>query len=114
MFASIVILALAIANVITGCRDAAQEANYVEGELLVKFRVEVSEERMAEIHRSLGNRLVESWPGIRWYRVLLKEGVTVPEGIQQYRSLPEVEDAGPNFRRRVGPPPHRPPTPVPQ
>jgi hypothetical protein len=112
MFAFIVILTLASASVTAGCRHAAQEAGYVEGELLVKFRVGVSEEHTAEIHRTLGNRLVESWPGIRWYRVLLKEGVPVPEGIRQYRSFPEVEDAEPNFRRRLGPPPQGPATPV--
>jgi len=114
MFASIVILTLAIANVMAGCRNAAQEADYIEGELLIKFRAGVPEERMAEIHQSLGNRLVESWPGIRWFRVLLKEGVSVPEGIQQYRSLPEVEDAEPNFRRQLDPKLQNPPTRPPQ
>ena len=114
MFAPIVILTLAIANVIAGCRNVAQETDYIEGELLVKFRVEVSEERMGAIHRTLGSRLVESWPGIRWYQVLLKEGLSVPEGIRQYRNLPEVEDAEPNFRKRLGPPPQAPPTRLPQ
>lgn len=114
MFAPIVILTLTLANVMAGCRTGAQGTDYIEGELLVKFRVGVSEERMAEIHRTLGNRLVESWPGIRWYRVLLKGGITVPEGIQQYRSLPEVEDAEPNFRRHLEPPPQGPPTRLPQ
>jgi hypothetical protein len=88
--------------------------DYVEGEVLVKFRAGVSEERMAEIHRALGNRVVESWPGIRWYRVLLKEGVTVPEGIQAYRSLKEVEDAEPNFKGYLGLPSQGPPTRLPQ
>ena len=114
MFASVIILTLAIANAMAGCRIGAQETGYVEGELLVKFQVGVSQERIAEIHRTLGNRPVESWPGIRWCRVLLKDGVTVAEGIQQYRSLPEVEDAEPNFRRRVGPPPQGPPVRLPQ
>lgn len=114
MFTPIVILTLAMANVMAGCRSGTQGTDYVEGELLVKFRAGVSEERMAEIHRTLGNRVVESWPGIRWYRVLLKEGVTVPEGIQQYRSLPEVEDAEPNFRGYLGPLPQGPPTRLPQ
>ena len=110
----VLILSLALANVMAGCRSGAQESDYVEGELLLKFRAGVSEERMAEIHRTLENRLVESWPGIRWYRVLLKEGVTVTEGIQQYRSVPEVEDVEPNFRRHLGPPPQGPPTRLPQ
>jgi hypothetical protein len=46
--------------------------------------------------------------------VLLKEGVTVPEGIREYRSLQEVENAEPNFKVYVGPPTQRPPTGLPQ
>lgn len=114
MLVFIVVLTFASLSVTTGCRHAAQETGYVEGELLVKFRVGVSEKRMAEIHRTLGNRLVESWPTIRWYRVLLTEGVTVSEGIRQYRSFPEVENAEPNFRAHLGPPPPGPPKRVPQ
>ena len=113
MLGPIAVLALALASVMVRCGSAAQERNYVEGELLVKFRAGVSEERMAEIHRILGNRVVESWPEIRWYRVLLKEGVTVPEGIQAYRSLPEAEDVEPNFRRRAEPS-QAPPTRLPE
>lgn len=114
MLAFIVVLTFAGLSVTAGCRHAAQEAGYVEGELLVKFRVGVSEERRAEIHRILGNRLVESWPAIRWYRLLLKEGLSVPEGIRQYRSFPEVENAEANFRRHLGLPPQDPPTRLPQ
>jgi hypothetical protein len=109
----VLVLTLVIAGMTVGCRSGAQGSEYVEGEVLVRFRSGVSEERMAEIHRALGNRVVESWPGIRWYRVLLKKGVAVPEGIQAYRSLSEVEDAEPNFRRRVEPP-QAPPTRLPQ
>jgi len=104
MVAHVLVLTLVLASVTAGCRSGVQGMDYVEGEVLVKFRAGVLEERMAEIHRALGNRVVESWPGIRWYRVLLKEGVTVPEGIQEYRSLKEVEDVEPNFTRRVEPP----------
>ena len=114
MLARIAVLALAFANVMVGCGGAAQETNYVEGELLVKFHTGVPEERMAEIHRTLGNRVVESWPEIRWYRVLLKDGVTVREGVWQYRSLKEVEGAEPNFKGYVGTPPQSPPTQLPQ
>lgn len=114
MHAPIAVLALTFALVMVGCGGAAQATNYVEGELLVKFRAGVPEERMAEIHRMLGNRIAESWPGIRWYRVLLKEGVTAPEGVQQYRSLNEVEDVEPNFKVHLDTPPQGPPTQLPQ
>ena len=114
MHAPFAVLALTLALVMVGCGGAVQATNYVEGELLVKFRAGVTEERMAEIHRMLGNRLVESWPGIRWYRVLLKEGVTTPEGIQQYRNLNEVEDVEPNFEGYLGTPPQGGPTRLPR
>ena len=113
MFSPIAVLAFALANVMAGCIDAAQATNYVEGELLVKFRTGVSEERIAEINRTLGSRVLESWTAIRWYRVLLKEGVTVPEGIQKYQSLKEVEAVEPNSRTQALPP-QGPPTRLPQ
>jgi len=74
MLAPIAVLVIALANVMVGCGGAAQGTNYVEGEVLVKFRAGVSEERMAEIHRALGNRVAESWPKIRWYRVCSRRG----------------------------------------
>jgi len=114
MVAHVLVLTLVFAGVTAGCHSGVQRMDYVEGEVLVKFRAGVSEERMAEIHRVLGNRVVESWPGIRWYRVLLKEGVTVPEGIREYRSLKEVEDVEPNFKGYLGLPPQGPPTRLPQ
>ena len=104
MLAAVLIVTFAAIFSPVACRGGPSGTDYVEGELLVKFHSGVSEARMVEVHRSLGNRLVESWPGIRWYRVLLKEGVTVPEGIQQYRRLPEVENAEPNFQIRLQPP----------
>ena len=60
MVAHILALTLVLASVTAGCRSGAQGMDYVEGEVLVKFRAGVSEERMAEIHRALGNRVVES------------------------------------------------------
>ena len=113
MLAPIPVLAFVLANVMAGCIGVVQATNYVVGELLVKFRAGVSEERMAEIHRTLGNRVVESWAAIRWYRVLLKEGVTVPEGIQKYHSMKEVEAVEPNSRTQALPP-QGPPTRLPQ
>ncbi|HEX7629779.1 MAG TPA: hypothetical protein VF431_05525 [Candidatus Methylomirabilis sp.] len=114
MLARIAVLALAFAHMMVGCGGEAQGANYLEGELLVKFHTGVPEERMAEIHQTLGNRVVESWPEIRWYRVLLKKGVTVQEGVWEYRSLKEVEGAEPNFKGYLGTPPQGPPTQLPQ
>jgi hypothetical protein len=109
-----VVLSLTLAAGALGCQKRLQSEDYVEGELLIKYQAGVSNERMAEIHQSLGNRLAECWPSIRWCRVLLKEGVAVEEGIQQYRRFPEVENAEPNLRTRLGPPPQEPPTRLPQ
>jgi hypothetical protein len=107
-------LSLILAMGAPGCQGRSQRADYVEGELLILFRAGVPEERMAEIHQGLGNRPAECWPSIRWCRVLMKEGVTVEEGIQQYRRFPEVENAEPNFRTRLGPPLQEPPSRLPQ
>jgi hypothetical protein len=109
--AAMLALSLAMASVTVGCGQAAQPPAYVEGELLVKFRAGVSMERMAEIHRTMGNRPAEHWPRTRWSRVLLQDGVSVPEALQQYLSLPEVEAAEPNYTRQLPPSPRGSPTP---
>lgn len=72
-------------------------AEYVEGELLVKFK---SSSRTA--HRSVGATVMKSVkivPNLE--QVKLPEGVSVQDAIVQYMSNPDVEYAEPNYIRRA-------------
>jgi subtilisin family serine protease len=72
-------------------------AEYAEGELLVKFK---SSSRAA--HRSVGATVVKSVkivPNLE--QVKLPDGVSVQDAIVQYMSNPDVEYAEPNYIRRA-------------
>lgn len=72
-------------------------AEYVEGELLVKFK---SSSRVA--HKSTGATVMKSVkivPNLE--QVKLPDGVSVQDAIMQYMSNPDVEYAEPNYIRRA-------------
>jgi hypothetical protein len=105
MYALNMMLPYAVGIFLVGWSGPVRGASYVQGEVLVKFRPDVSGERQAEIFHGFGDKAMQSWPEIGWTRVQLKEGTTVPEAIQAYRKLPEVENAEPNFETRLDTPP---------
>jgi PKD repeat protein len=77
------------------------EQPYVEGQLLVRFRTS-PEARAADtqaLHARMGATVVRRFrhqPGVELLR--LPEGRSVPEALEAYRALPEVEVAEPNLR----------------
>jgi hypothetical protein len=85
------------------CQTGPPRADMAEGEILVKFRSGVPAARIEAIHRAIGGRVLESWPDIRWQRVAVGSGVSVPEAIREYRTYPEIENAEPNYTQRVQP-----------
>lgn len=69
--------------------------DYTAGELLVKFHSDNSNpsEKLARV----GLATIGSFSRVGWQHVRLPPGMTVEEGITQYRSLPGVERVQPNF-----------------
>ncbi len=75
---------------------------YKEGELLVKFKSNVSATYSATKHQSLGSSLVKRFnivPNLEY--VKLPKGLSVQDAIAQYMSDPSVEFAEPNYIRRI-------------
>ncbi|MEF9437253.1 MAG: hypothetical protein L0922_00330 [Candidatus Mariimomonas ferrooxydans] len=80
---------------------ARKEKHYAEGELLLKFREEVSSEKALEILSSRGASVIKFIGGTRLYYIKLKPGQEVEEAVKEFSSLPEVLYAEPNFKIKI-------------
>lgn len=80
---------------------AAREKLYNEGELMVKFRDNVSKERALEIIAQKGASVKKYLEGINVYHIALKPEQDVEAAIQEFSSLPEVLYAEPNYKVKI-------------
>ncbi len=80
---------------------ARKEKHYTEGELLLKFREEVSSEKALEILSNRGASVIKFIKGTRLYYIKLKHGQEVEEAVKEFSSLPEVLYAEPNYKIKI-------------
>ncbi|MBI5098224.1 MAG: hypothetical protein HZB30_03160 [Nitrospirae bacterium] len=80
---------------------AAREKLYIEGELMVKFRDNISKERSLEIIAQKGASVKKYLEGINAYHIALKPGQEVEAAVQEFSSLPEVLYAEPNYKVKI-------------
>ena len=80
---------------------AAREKLYIEGELMVKFRDNISKERALEIIAQKGASVKKYLEGINAYHIALKPGQEVEASVQEFLSLPEVLYAEPNYKVKI-------------
>jgi len=73
----------------------------VAGEVLVKFRANVSLMEAKSLHRRLRSKVLKHFERINVDLVRIKEGWTVEEVIEAYQADPNVEYAEPNYTRRI-------------
>jgi subtilisin family serine protease len=71
--------------------------NYVDGELLVKFKDGVYSARANTANSILGAKLLESFPTLGWQRVQLPDGMSLYEGMSFYEKFDGIESIQPNF-----------------
>jgi len=83
------------------CSQAAKQPGYVAGEVLVKFRANVSLMEAKSLHRRLGSKVLKHFEAINVDLVKIKEGWTVEKAIEVYQAEPNVEYAEPNYYRRI-------------
>ena len=76
---------------------AGGEAQYKEGELLVKFKEDVRGVRAAGFRRAIGARLKNRFEHIGVEHVELPPGLSVKDAIRLYMEDPMVEYAEPNY-----------------
>lgn len=69
----------------------------VDGEILVKFRSEASEESLRRLNLKNRGTVVEKMGDLGWSRVRLPAGKTKEQAIETYLSSALVEDAQPNY-----------------
>ena len=71
---------------------------YVEGELLVKFKGEVSDVRAEVVHAKVKARKLRQYKSVKGLQhVKLPKGLTVEEAVAEYKKNPNVAYAEPNY-----------------
>jgi subtilisin family serine protease len=85
-----------------GILSNMEKGDYLEGELLVKFRSGVMQASSLSVHQAAGASVSKRFPVVQGLEhVRLPEGLSVSDAITQYMSEPDVEYAEPNYIRRI-------------
>ncbi len=71
------------------------------GEVLVKFKANVSLAEAKSLHRRLGSKILKHFERINVDLAKIREGWTVEKAIEAYQADPNVEYAEPNYIRRI-------------
>lgn len=87
-------------NVLGTSNGTQISQDYVPGEVLVKFKDNVTKERIEEINGIIGTEVIGYFPSIGIYRVKIIGGKGVKGVIKEYLNFPDVEYAEPNYKRR--------------
>jgi serine protease len=83
-------------------RQPSKAPRAVPGEILVKFRDNVSDAAMAEAHKALGAQEVRRFTSVRGLALVkLREEKSENQALASYRSQPGVEYATPNHLRKL-------------
>ncbi|MEC4676280.1 MAG: secretin N-terminal domain-containing protein, partial [Nitrospirota bacterium] len=80
---------------------AKVEKQYVEGEILVKFREGVTNDAAGEIIAGKGVSVIRIMKHVRVYLIKLGEGQDVEDAIREFSLIPEVEYAEPNYKMKA-------------
>jgi thermitase len=79
----------------------ANHPEYAAGEILVKFKKDVSREEAKSLHSRCGSKILKHFERINADLVQIKEGWTVEQAIKAYQDDPSVEYVEPNYTRRI-------------
>jgi len=74
---------------------------YIEGELLVKFKEDVSRDEAEAIISRKGASVIKILEGIQVYHIRLPKGKEVEEAVKEFSAIPEVQYAEPNYQIRL-------------
>jgi subtilisin family serine protease len=88
-------------NRVTG--SSVEPAQYVPGEVIVKFHDSASQATVAAAHALAGGQTIKSFTtGVdRFHHLKLGKGVNVEDALAKYRHSPAVEYAEPNYIHRL-------------
>ncbi len=80
---------------------AMRENQYVEGELMIKFKDDITASRAEEIISREGASVINYLKDINVYRIKLKPDQKVDDAVKNFTSLPEILYAEPNYKVRI-------------
>jgi len=78
-----------------------KSTEYAAGEVLVKFKANVSLAEAKSLHRRLESKILKHFERINVDLVKIRDGWTVEKAIEAYHADPNVEYAEPNYTRRI-------------
>lgn len=73
---------------------------YVPGEVLVKFKPEVSKERIPTLLEEMGTQVIRVFENLGVYHLRITSGESTEAVIRKFSLLNEVEYAEPNYKRK--------------
>ncbi|MEO8071734.1 MAG: S8 family serine peptidase [Acidobacteriota bacterium] len=86
---------LLAANFVFAQKSSAN--NYVEGELLVKYKNGTASAAAFEMNNQIGANVLEEFPELGWQRVKIPANLSFDKALSLYKSNREVEYVQPNF-----------------
>ncbi len=78
-----------------------REKLYAAGELMVKFKDNISKEKAMEIITQKGATVIKYFEDIKVFHINLKSGQEVDTAVQEFLALPEVLYAEPNYKVHI-------------
>lgn len=83
--------------------NTVELAEYVPGEVLVKFRDSASQSTIAAAHAQTGGQTIKTFVvgAVTLHHLQLSQGVNVEDALAKYRQSPAVEYAEPNYIHRL-------------
>lgn len=86
-------------NLSTGFAKSLPDA--APGELLVKFKENVSQKDVEKTNKGIGSKIAKKYRKAGLYHIKLPAGLTVDEAIGKYKGSAHVEYAEPNYRLSI-------------
>ncbi|MGE5300784.1 MAG: type II secretion system secretin GspD [Acidobacteriota bacterium] len=80
---------------------AVKNNRFAEGEILVKFREDVPEEKVHAIISQHGADILQYMEKLGVYLLKLKKGQAVEDAVEEFSALPEVQYAEPNYTLKI-------------
>jgi len=80
---------------------AEKEKHYIKGELLVKFKKGVPYEKAKDIITRKGATIIEYNASTNLFHIDLRDKKDVEEAVKEFKAMPEVEYAEPNYRLKI-------------
>ncbi|MEK6528559.1 MAG: hypothetical protein AABZ36_06745 [Nitrospirota bacterium] len=97
-------LACSRSSLVTGSKEQpvpAEKKQYVENEIIVKFKNSIAHSRIKEINTSLGCEIIRGIGSEKTFLIKINTGEEVKVIMGKYKKLEEIEYAEPNYIKQI-------------